>query len=426
MMKKIIKNDYLSRVEGEGGIFIEIKDGKISRLNFKIFEAPRFFEAFLKGRSYFDVPDFTSRICGICPIAYIMTSIRTIEAIFDVKVDDSIQRLRRLLSATEWLNSHALHVYMLHGPDFYNIESFWENKDYLEIVKRGFVFKKLANQLTTIIGGRSIHPVSAKVGGFYTMPNEDDLMILLPELERAYEESLKGIKWACSLDFTDLIYEGEYFSLRHEGEYPMNEGYIISNRGVSSSMDEFFNQLYEYQVDHSTSLHVGIKRKNFVAPYLTGPLARLNLNYDRLPPDIIHTIKEAGISFPIKNIKMSIVARSIEIAYSIYEIIRIIKDYKRPERFSAPYAVRGGMAVWITEAPRGMLIHRYNIDDKGIVCDCNIIPPTTQNLFHIESTVRDFVQSYIDKPADYIRKECEKIIRSYDPCISCATHILIL
>lgn len=426
-MNKTIKNKYLSRVEGEGGFNIEIRDGKISKHQLNIFEAPRFFESFLIGRNYVDIPDFTSRICGICPVAYLMTSIHALEKIFGIETDYSIKELRRLLYASEWLSSHALHVYMLHGPDFYNLPDCWSNKDYIELTKRGLRFKKIGNQIAEIIGGRSIHPVSVKVGCFYRFPNKKDLIALLPDLESAYKESLIAIKWASGLDFKESpISDIEFISLRHDRDYPMNEGYVLSNKDINLSMEKFFNLIQEFQVQHSTALQAGIKREQNLTPYLTGPIARLNLNYDRLPNEIRQTLMETGIKLPLENIHMGIIARSVEIAYCIYEAIRIIKAYEDSENRDKQYTIRAGDALWITEAPRGMLLHRYEIDEKGQVKACTIIPPTSQNLLHIECSIYKYVEANIDMPADYLKKECDKIIRSYDPCISCATHIIYL
>lgn len=425
-MKKIIKSSYLSRVEGEGGIYIEIKDAKIAKLQLNIFEAPRFFESFLQGRHYNDAPDFTSRICGICPVAYLMSSVHAIEKIFKIELDESIRQLRRLFYASEWLSSHALHVYLLQGPDFYGAQSAWSDKNYIEIAKQGFAFKKLGNQITSVIGGRSIHPVSVKVGGFHKVPDKKDLVAFLPELEQAYEKSLASIKWSSELSFNGTQTEMEYISLRHHYDYPMNEGQVISNRGIDLSMERFLESIQEHQVSYSTSLHTGIKIGNTLTPYLTGPIARVNLNYDRLPHEILDVLKRSMIEIPIKNVQMGIIARSIEISYAIHEAIRIIKNYEKPSNQYKEFEPIAGKAMWITEAPRGMLIHHYDIDEKGYIKKCIIIPPTSQNLSHIERSIYNFIQSNIGEPADYLKSQCEKIIRSYDPCISCSTHIVYL
>lgn len=425
-MKKIIKVDYLSRVEGEGGIVIEIKDGRIVRLHLNIFEAPRFFEAFLKERPYSDVIDFVARICGICPVAYQMSAVHAIERIFSIEAEKPIKDLRRLLYCGEWIESHALHIYFLQGPDFYGLESAWASKEYIDMTKKGLNFKKIGNQIVSTIGGRSIHPVSVKVGGFFKMPKKKELTSMKNALQKAYEESLMGIKWSARLQFNDNSWDTEYVSLSHTDEYPMNYGHVISSKGMHVSMDKFLDNIQEYQVEYSTALHSGIKRDSTVSPYMVGPVSRLNLNHSRLPAEIKYIIKEIGISLPITNTQMGIIARSIELSYALHEAIKLINEYEETEKPFIDFAPRAGDAVWITEAPRGMLIHRYEFDDSGYVNSCSIIPPTSQNLGHIERDIYFFVQNNIDRPADFIKKECEKIIRSYDPCISCSVHCLIL
>lgn len=421
---KVIKVDYLSRVEGEGGLVIEIKDDKTTRLRVNIFEAPRFFESFLRGRPYSDVMDFTARVWGICPVAYQMSSVHAIEKIFGIEVEKPIRELRRLLYCGEWIESHALHIYLLNGPDFYGIESAWASREYLTIAKRGLTFKKLGNEMLTILGGRSVHPVSVKVGGFYRTPDKKTLSALLPALKRAYEDSLKEIKWAAGLQFNDNSWDTEYVSLVSHDEYPMNHGTVASNKGLNMPMDKFLESIQEYQVEYSTALHCGLKRDSSVSPYIVGPVSRLNLNHDRLPPEIKNIIKESGISLPITNTQMGIIARSIELAYVFYEAIRIINGYEEPDKSFIDFEPKEGEAVWITEAPRGILIHRYELDEAGHVKSCTIIPPTSQNFGHMESDIYRFLQNHTDKSEEFIKKESEKIIRSYDPCISCSVHVL--
>jgi coenzyme F420-reducing hydrogenase alpha subunit len=425
-MKKIIKVDYLSRVEGEGGIAIEIKDGKIGKLHLNIFEAPRFFESFLRGRPYSDVIDFVARICGICPVAYQMSAVHAVERIFGIEAEKPVKNLRRLLYCGEWIQSHALHIYFLQGPDFYGLDSAWAGKEYIPAAKRGLNLKKIGNKIVSTIGGRSIHPVSVRVGGFFKAPKKKDLTSMNDDIQKAYEESLRGIKWAAGLGFNDNSWDMEYVSLSHPDEYPMNYGDVISSKGLHVSMDKFLEIIQEYQVEHSTSLHSGIKRDSSVSPYIVGAVSRLNLNHDKLPDEIKSAIKEAGISIPLINSHMAIIARSIELSYALHEAMRLIDEYEETKKPFIDFAPKAGEAVWITEAPRGMLIHRYELDDLGYVKSCTIIPPTSQNLGHIERDIYCFVKNNIDKPADFIKKESEKIIRSYDPCISCSVHCVIV
>jgi coenzyme F420-reducing hydrogenase alpha subunit len=425
-LKRLIKSDYLARVEGEGGFTVRIEDGKITGLNVRIFEAPRFFESFLKGRPFDDVVDFTARICGICPVAYQMTSAHAIEKIFGVEPSPPISQLRRLMYCGEWIESHALHVYLLHGPDFYGLESAFAGKQYLEIAKKGMRLKQLGNDILTLLGGRPVHPVSVKVGGFYKVPDRKMLAGLLSEVERCYEESLEGIMWASSLPFGDQSRDAEFVSLGHPDEYPFNEGDVISTGGLKMSAGDFLGVLQEYQTEHSTALYSGIKRGSSLSPYVLGPVSRLNLNHEKLPSEITGVMKDAGVTLPIRNNQMSIIARSVEIAYSFYEAMRVIRKYETPDKPFVEFEPRAGTAVWATEAPRGTLIHRYELDERGYVKGCSILPPTSQNLCQMEKDIYRFVEANIDKPSDFIRKEAEKIMRAYDPCISCSVHVVEL
>jgi len=425
-LKKRIKVDYLSRVEGEGGVKIEIKDGAIQRLDLHIFEAPRFFEPILKDRPFQDVIDFTSRICGICPVAYQMSAVHAIEEVLGIEVDESIRQLRRLFYAGEWLNSHALHVYFLHGPDFYGLESSWIGKKYLPLLQRGLLLRRLGNELLSIIGGRSVHPVSVRPGGFFRVPERKRLLGLLPLLERGYEEALEGIRWAASL-FDKEEGQGEvqheFVSLKDPEGYPMNRGKVISSDGREMTMKAFLASIEEYQVEYSTALHSAMKVNLQRKPYMVGPIARLNLNYNSLPVEMKTMIEDLKIDLPVTDISRSIIARSVEIAYAINEAVRIIRLYDEPAH-AADLHPHEGKATWITEAPRGILIHHYEFDTDGNVVNARIIPPTSQNLAHIENTLYRFVSSNIDRPADYLKKGCERIVRSYDPCISCSVHLL--
>ncbi|MEJ5347581.1 MAG: nickel-dependent hydrogenase large subunit [Desulfosoma sp.] len=424
--RKIIHVPSLARVEGEGGIFIEIRHGAPTQVHVTIHEAPRFFEAFLIGRPHEDVPDFTARICGICPVAYQMSSVHALEKIFGIQVEKPLRDLRRLLYCAEWIESHALHMYLLNGPDFYGLNSAWESKNEQSILARGVRFKKLGNELLAVLGGRSVHPVSVRVGGFTRTPSKKALLSLAPKLETAYEESLKEISWAASLPFPETAWDTVWVSLVHDEEYPMNEGTMGFSTGETFSMDAFLETVIEFQVSHSTALHAGRIRDGSQTPYMVGPLSRLNLNHAKLPTAIQSALKDAGISVPIRNTRMAIVARAVELAYAFYEALRIIADYEEPDRAFVPYEPVEGEAVWITEAPRGSLMHRYRVGSTGRIESCTIIPPTSQNLAHMEMDLRLFLESFASEPTDVLRREAEKIIRCYDPCISCAVHVISL
>lgn len=426
-LKRLIRNARLARVEGECGFSIEIAEGNVSRLRLEVFEAPRFLEYLLRGRPCADVIDFTARVCGICAVAYQMTSAFAIEQILGISVPSPIRRLRRLMHLGEWISSHALHVYLLEGPDYFGADSWWSDRRYAEIAGRGLKFRSLGNDILALLGGRPVHPVSVKIGGFFRVPRRKELLGLLPELENAYDRALEGIAWASALlsperNTAPLM---ECVSLSPSDEYPLNEGRVASSRGLDLSAERFLAELREYQVDYSTSLHTGIGRGPDVSAYLVGPVARVNLNRERLPYELLEAVKEAGINMPFRYPGAGIVARSIEIAYAFHEALRIIENYEEPESPSSEYDIRAGSATWATEAPRGLLIQHFELDESGLVRNARIIPPTAQNIAHLELTVRRFVQDHLDSSSEFLKREVERIIRSYDPCISCAVHAVV-
>jgi sulfhydrogenase subunit alpha len=339
-----------------------------------------------------------------------------------VTLPPSLRALRRLMYCGEWIESHALHIYLLQGPDFGGMESAWTDRKYRETLKQGLKFKRLGNEILTVLGGRPVHPVSVRIGGFHKVPDKKRLSELLPGLESAWKASLEAVQWTASLPFRKEDREPELVALSHEKEYPMNEGKIISNKGLDLPAEGFIDVIKEYQVEYSTALHSGIRRDGAVLPYNVGPVARLGLNREKLPDEIKDVLEKTNIP-ALPKTSMGIAARAVEVSYAFFESIRIIGEYEDIEEPFVPHEPRAGMAVWATEAPRGTLIHRYDLDENGCVLSCNIIPPTSQNLAAIEDHLLEFVRANVERPSDFLRKEAEKIIRGYDPCISCATHL---
>ncbi len=253
---KTIKVNYLSRVEGEGGLFIKVKNNKVVNVKLKIFEPPRFFEAFLRGRSYKDTPDITARICGICPIAYQMSTVHAIEDTFGIQVTGPLRDLRRLIYCGEWIESHTLHIYMLHAPDFLKYDDAIQMaKDYPDIVQRGLKLKKIGNELLGFLGGREVHPINVKVGGFYKVPKKKDLAPLIEKLKWARKAAVETVRWAATLPFPDIEHDYEFVALRHPDEYPFNEGRLVSNKGLDISIKEYNEYFREEHVEYSNALH---------------------------------------------------------------------------------------------------------------------------------------------------------------------------
>jgi sulfhydrogenase subunit alpha len=424
MSTETIKVDFLARVEGEGGLYVKLRDNAVLDVRFNIFEPPRFFEAFLRGRSFREAPDITARICGICPIAYQMSAVHAMEDAFGVKVDGQLRSLRRLIYCGEWIESHTLHVFMLHAPDFLGYpDAIRMSKDYPEIVQRGLRIKKAGNAIVRLLGGREIHPVNVCVGGFYKTPEKRQFATLAEELKWAREAARETALWAARLPFPEFEQDYTFVALRHPGEYPFNEGRLVSNHGLDISVNKYDDNFIEEHVAHSSALHSVWKGHG---PYFAGPLARYNLNFDCLSPLTQETAREAGLAPVCKNPFQSIVVRSLEVLYACDEALRIIDQYEEPDRPSVPVEPHASAGYACTEAPRGILYHRYRLDEKGAILDAKIVPPTSQNQKVIEQDLRDFVTKYMSLPQEKLTWQCEQAVRNYDPCISCSTHFVNL
>lgn len=424
MKNRTIKVDYLARVEGEGALNVKIKNGAVVDAQFSIFEPPRFFEAFLRGRMYSEAPDITARICGICPIAYQMSSIHAMESALGVTINKQIRELRRLIYCGEWIESHALHVYLLHAPDFLGFEDAIQiAKVHPEVVKKALRLKKIGNDIVNIVGGREIHPINTKVGGFYKAPTKRELQPLVERLEWAKEASIETAKFVSTFTFPDFEQDYEFVSLRHPDEYPFNEGRLVSNKGLDIAVNEYDIHFAEEHVERSHALHSYLKKRG---AYFVGPLARYNLNFDKLTPLCQETAKAVNLGEKCFNPFKSIIVRAIETLYACEEALRIITSYEPPKQASVPIDVKAGMGYGCTEAPRGILVHRYKIDENGLILDAKIVPPTSQNQKSIENDLLKFVTKNVNLPTDALTWQCEQTVRNYDPCISCATHFLKL
>jgi sulfhydrogenase subunit alpha len=421
---KTIKVDYLARVEGEGAFFVKISNNTVIEARLKIFEPPRFFEAFLRGRAYSEAPDITARICGICPIAYQMSAVHAMEQAFGIRVDGQLRALRRLVYCGEWIESHTLHVYMLHAPDFLGYPDIMHMaQDYPAVVKRGLQMKKAGNAIMEFLGGRAIHPVNVRVGGFYRVPAKRAFEPLLEQLKWGREAAMETVRWVAQFTFPDFTQDYEFVALRHPEEYPVNEGRLVSNKGLDIAVSEYEDHFMEEQVPYSNALHSRLKERG---AYFAGPLARYNLNVDRLSPLVQEAAHAAGLGPTCRNPFQSIIVRSLEILYAFDEALRLIEQYEPPASPFVEVHPSAASGCACTEAPRGILYHRYHINEDGLIREARIIPPTSQNQKTIENDLRTYVEQHLHLPEAQLTWQCEQAIRNYDPCISCATHFLKL
>jgi coenzyme F420-reducing hydrogenase alpha subunit len=419
---RTIRVGALTRVEGEGALHVELRNGVPERVELNIYEPPRFFEAFLRGRAHTEPPDLTARICGICPVAYQISACNAIEDACGVTLDPELVALRRLLYCGEWIHSHALHIYMLHAPDFLaEPDIIAVARNHRAAVERGLALKKAGNRLMELIGGRSIHPINVRLGGFYSVPAKADLKPMAEQLRRALDDALATVAWVAGFDFPDLTIDHELLALTAD-RYAIEDGQITRSAGKPFPIDEFSAHVVETQVPHSTALHATLDGGR----HLTGPLARYSLNSAQLTGAAREAATAAGLGEACRNPFRSIVVRAVETVYAVEESLRIIDAYEPPARSFVDVPARPGVGHGVSEAPRGLLYHRYEIDDEGLIKATVIVPPTAQNQAAIEDDLTRVVVAGVDLDDAALTAMCEQAIRNYDPCISCSTHFLTL
>lgn len=419
-----IEVPVLARVEGEGALELEIEAGRISHLKLRIFEPPRFFEKFVEGHHCDEVIDMVARICGICPVAYQMSAAQAFERLFEIDPGPWVQAMRRVMYCGEWLQSHALHIHLLAAPDFLGFNNAIEMAEkYPDEVRRGLQLQTLGNDLIALFGARSVHPVGLRVGGFYHAPALAEVSSICSRLQMALRQAEDLIAWCAALPLPEDEQAFTSVALRDADTYAISSGRLCSDQGLAIDIAEWDAHFQESHQPHSTALHAQLDG----APYLVGPLARLNLNRQQLPADTLSLLNQTGITFPSKNMFHSMLARAVELHMVLHEAYRLLQDYQCPERPWVDWQARPGVTFGATEAPRGTLWHRYEVDERGYVTAARIVPPTSQNQARIEQDIAQSLQHFgLDNEEEALRLHAEKVIRNYDPCISCATHFLRL
>jgi len=416
--------EVMTRVEGEGAMDLVIRGDRIERLALRIFEPPRLFEKFLEGREYTELPDMVARICGICPVAYQMSAVQAVEDAFGAQITPWIDAMRRLLYCGEWVQSHALHIHLLAAPDFLGYpNAIAMAAGHRDAVARGMGLQSLGNRIMRFCAGRSVHPVGVRPGGFTHAPRLAAAQALLAEVRHWLPAARELIDWTAAIALPDDEQDFVSVAIREAEAYGVISGRLVSSDGLDIGIDEFNDHFTEFQVPHSTSLHASLHGE----PYLVGPLPRLNLNRGQLPDQVQQVIADCAIDFPSRNMFHSIVARAIELWYMLLEAERILAAYRPTDRPWVELTPRAGTGHGATEAPRGLLWHRYEFDDEGLVRKATITPPTSQNQARIEQDLAQSLLAYgLDHSDDELRLRGEMVIRNYDPCISCSTHFLRL
>jgi sulfhydrogenase subunit alpha len=420
-----IEVPILARIEGEGALNLEISNGKITKCELRIYEPPRYFEKFLEGREPNEIIDVVARICGICPLAYQAAFAGAMETAFNVTITPWIQDMRLLMFLGEWIESHYVQTHLLAAPDFLGYKSGIEMaKDYPNEVLRGVRLQQLGLEIIKLLGGRAVHPNGIKVGGFYRAPFIEEVQALIPLLKSSIKDAKDVIEWFSKFPLPDSQIPFMMVSLRHDCEYPVLASNVITSNGDQFHINDYDKYFHEFHVARSTALHTTTTDGN---PILLGPLARLNLNFDRLPSYIQEIAKSTGISWPSRNMFHSIVARAIEGYWAIDRALQLCENYTYPERPDVDVSYCASEAWGAVEAPRGIQIDHVKFDMEGLAERIKISAPTSQNLPCIEANLKIALEHFgLDRPNDELRLFAEMVIRNYDPCVSCSSHFLTL
>ncbi len=430
-----INVEHVTRVEGHGSIVINVKEGKLEECQLHIVEAPRFFEAMVKGRSMFEVQYVTSRICGICSTGHSMASIKAAEDAIGFKPSDQTTKLRKLLLHLETLDSHLLHAFMLVAPDALGAPSVFPllgtHKDAIVMVLK---MKRQYSNICDVLAGRRSHPIAICPRGWTKLPTKKELEWMKGVFVSQVPDLTAAVDLLASLKLPDFERETEYVALTHPDEYAFLEGEMTTTDidGVVERRN-YKDVIHEYHVAHSTSKHSKNKRDS----YMVGALARINVNYDKLNDEAKGVAEKLGFKTPCYNPFMNTVAQVIEMAHCTYDAIRIIDDLLEngvdysdvvtswPTKDELPgLKMSAGSGVGIVEVPRGLLVHNYDVDKEGIVTGANCVIPTNQNLANIDLDMKKMVPEVIDSSKEEITLLAEMLVRAYDPCISCSCHLL--
>ena len=418
-----INVNQVSRIEGHGNIVLRATDGKIEELKWVVTESPRLFEAMLRGRYYDDVAHIASRICGICSIAHSTASIRATEAAFGVQLSEQALRLRKLLYNAELLESHVLHAYFLALPDFVGAGSVIPLvSTHQEAVLRALRLKKLAYNMAEMLAGRKTHPISLMVGGFARLPDMTEFKSIRNRLEAALVDLDETVKLFKTVKFPDFERETEYIALTDPAEYAFISGEIASSDTGVTPVDKYLEVTNEFCVPHSTAKYTRNKRD----AYMVGALARFNINHAQLLPLARKSAAELGLTAPCYNPFMITAVQVVESLHAAEDSLHIMDDIlSRGLKDETPSVkVRAGRGVGVVEAPRGILFHDYTYDKNGILTQANCIIPTNQNHNNIQKDMEALVPQILNRSEDEIRLTLEMLVRAYDPCVSCSTHLL--
>lgn len=420
-MNALIQVPLLSRVEGRGGLLLEVREGGIHNLTLKILEPPRLFEKLVEGRGRDQVVEMVARIGGLSPVAHQLCAVQAFERLGEVEPGPWVGAMRRAMLCGEWIQSHGRHIHLMALPDFLGVD------DVLglaggqrEVLQRGWRLQQLGQDLVALFGGRPVHPVGLRVGGFHRAPEPAAVAIMRRRLQEAVPEAEALLGWiAHALSFPQDEHPFTSVALSPAKGYPMGGTRIQSGDWLDIDASEFIRHFERYEVDHSLAPHSILDKR----PYLVGPLARLNLGLPELSPAVRQALGATGISFPSHNMFHSILARATELLFAVREALGLLEGYGKPTRSFVDVPHRDGISYGAVESPRGLLWHCYEIDDHRRINAAWIVSPTSQNQARMEEDIRLSLERLgLDRDQASLRQRAERVIRNYDPCFSCAVH----
>ena len=423
-----IRVDYVTRVEGHGNIVARVEDGELVDCKLEVTESPRFFEAMLRGRSWKDAMFLTTRICGICACGHGTASLKATEDAMGLTLSEQTLRLRKIVLHAEQLQSHWLHIYFLVAPDFFGVPSVIPlAATHTDVVLRAMRLKKLANYVCEVLVGRHVHPISMVPGGYMKLPSVRALQDLRKHVADHEPDVWATVDLFAGLKMPEFSRETEYESLRDPSEYAFYGGDLVTSDGAQAKPKDYKTIIHESIVQHSSAKHVKNKRESL----MVGSLARFNNNSKQLHPKAREAARKLGLAAPNYNTFHNNTAQVIESVHCFYETLRLmdeliaagIKDEKPPMQWPKG---KKGWGVGLTEVPRGTLVHNYEYDSDGVVTGANLIIPTNQNLANIEADFRAYVPQLMKESRSQpeIAHALEMMVRAYDPCISCSTHLV--
>jgi len=414
--------EHVARIEGHGNITVDVADGVVRDIRMDVVEPARFFESMVVGRRFDDAPLITSRICGICSPNHVLTSIKALEAALGVKVSDRTRLLRKLLVYGSYLQNHATHLYILAAPDYVGLPNVFPLADsHPEIVERALRLKKLGNDLTTLVGGRPVHPVTAVVGGFTSEPDAAALAVYRDLLLGVADDALATVELFASFPVPDFATAGEMLALTSDDDYAIYDGETAAlDAGWRRPCGEYREFIGESVVGHSNAKHSTVGGR----PFLVGSVARANINAGKLNEAGRAALAKSGLTLPTRNPFHMNVLQAVELADASARCAGYIERLLDMGGSSTPepFRIRAGEGGSATEAPRGTLYHSYGVDDDGIITRGDVITPTAQNLANIDADMRAFAPTIADRPEAEFTLLVEELVRSYDPCLSCAVH----